>query len=55
MSFTKSIKYGVAIVTLAAIGFGYVFASPNRTTGHDSNSPGMQPAEVVVYKTASCG
>lgn len=55
MSFTKSTKYGVAIVTLAAIGFGYVFASPNRTTGHDAGSSDVQPAEVVVYKTASCG
>jgi hypothetical protein len=55
MSFTKSTKYGVAIVTLSAIGFGYVFASPNRTTGHDAGSSDVQPAEVVVYKTASCG
>ena len=55
MSFTKSTKYGVAIVTLAAVGFGYVFTLPIRATGHDAGPSGVQSAEVVVYKTASCG
>jgi hypothetical protein len=55
MSFKKSTKYGAAIVTLATIGFGYVFTSPTHATGHDAGPSSVQSAEVVVYKTASCG